>query len=109
MFLIFIRFYHKSHMRMRRHGYLKFYRITQLIRSLPLIIISAANSVLVVLIKITDKYCPEKCTSLNIKPNNILQIFTCTECAIMLPILIYYLGKAIYFDLFSLIHSKFIV
>jgi hypothetical protein len=34
------RFYHYHHMKSRRDGYLEFYRVTRVIRSLPLIIVS---------------------------------------------------------------------
>lgn len=41
---MFDRCYQYHHMKSRRHGYLEFYRTTRLIRSLPLIIISAGFS-----------------------------------------------------------------
>ena len=90
---IFDRFYHFHHMKSRRDGYLEFYRNTRYIRAFPLIIISAGNSALVVLLKILNKYCPEKCTSANLEPINFLQMFVSLETALILPDLIYYLGN----------------
>ena len=81
-------------MQMRRHGYLEFYRITRYVRALPLIIVSASNSLMLVLLKLLAKYCPDKCTSANLTPTNFLQIFVSVETAILLPSLIYYLGKS---------------
>ena len=81
-------------MKSRRNGYLEFYRVTRLIRSLPLIIISAGNSILLVLVRILLKYCPNnKCFSLSLTPENILQIFVSAEFLMIFPILIYYLGN----------------
>jgi len=96
--LLFDRFYHFHHMKMRRHGYLEFYRLTRYIRYLPLLIVSASNSILVILIKIIDKYCPIKCTSSNLEPVNFLQIFISIETAILIPALIYYLVQTIRFN-----------
>ena len=81
-------------MQMRRHGYLEFYRLTRYVRALPLIIVSASNSLLLVLLKLVAKYCPDKCTSANLTPVNFLQMFVSVETAILLPSLIYYLGKS---------------
>ena len=49
IYLLF-RFYHYQHMKSRRHGYLTFYRVTRLIRSIPLLIISASKLKLLLLI-----------------------------------------------------------
>ena len=54
---------------------------------------------LVILFKLIDKYCPKKCTPVDLQPQNLLQIFISLECAVLLPLLIYYLGKSIYFSL----------
>lgn len=97
----FDRFYQFHHMKSRRLGYLEFYRVTRTIRSLPLLIISAGNSLLVILIKLLAKYCPDKCTAENLTPNNFLQIFISLENCLLLPIMIYYLG------LFSLLYKYF--
>jgi len=97
--LIFDRFYHFQHMKSRRHGYLEFYRITRLIRSLPLLIISGGNSILVVLVKVLQNYCPIECTADKLTPNNFLQIFVSIENIILLPILIYYLWQTITFNM----------
>ena len=64
-----------------------------MVRSLPLTIISAGNSMLVVLIKILQNYCPVECTSDKLTPNNFLQIFVSLENILLLPIMIYYLSK----------------
>lgn len=43
LFYVFDRVYHFHHMKSRRNGYLAFYRNTRLVRSLPLITISAGR------------------------------------------------------------------
>lgn len=92
---MFDRFYHYKHMWHRRQGYLEFYRVTRWLRTIPFLIISAGNSLLIVLIKILNKYCPAqtKCTSANLTEINFLQIFVSIETALLIPILVYYLGK----------------
>ena len=54
------------------------------------------NSALIVLIKVVNKYCPIKCTSANLEPLNFLQMFVSLETALVLPVLIYYLGLKIF-------------
>lgn len=87
----FDRFYQYQHMKSKRDGYLEFYRETRLIRSLPLFVLSAGNSALLVLERTLSTHCKNKCTSLNLTPENFLQAFVTVECLILLPILIYYL------------------
>ena len=106
-------------MKSRRDGYLEFYRNTRLVRSLPLFILSAGkslsyvkikssqvkcniwiwnligNSILVVLIRMLSKYCPDKCTSANLEAVNFLQMFVSFEVVLLLPIMIYYLGNSL--------------
>jgi len=96
---LFDRFYHFHHMKSRRHGYLEFYRVTRLVRSLPLTIISAGNSILLVLVKILQNYCPVECTPDKLTPNNFLQIFVSLENILLLPIMIYYLKQTISFNM----------
>jgi hypothetical protein len=57
-----------------------------------------ANSLLIVLIKIIPKYCPEKCTSLKLDPINFLQIFISVENLLIVSILINYLVLTIKFN-----------
>lgn len=89
--LSFDRFYQYQHMNSKRHGYLEFYRETRFVRSLPLFVLSAGNSALLVLVKALSTHCPVKCTSLNLTPVNFLQAFVTVECLVLLPILLYYL------------------
>lgn len=95
---LFDRFYHSKHMQSKRNGYLEFYRQTRLIRALPLLIISAGNSFLLVLVKVLTTHCPEKCTSANLTPVNFLQMFVSAETALLLPILTFYLLKTYKFN-----------
>lgn len=96
--LFFDRYYHYHHMKSRRYGYLEFYRNTRLIRSLPLYIISAGNSALVIIVKVLEKYCPVKCTAENLTPENFLQIFVSFEVVLLFPILLYFLKQTITFN-----------
>jgi hypothetical protein len=87
-------------MQSRRHGYLEFYRTSRLRRALPLIIYTAANSILIVLIKLIPKYCLTSCNwiSVDLKPVNLLQMFITLECVIITIILLNYLVMTIQFN-----------
>lgn len=98
LMFIFHRYYHYRHMQSRRNGYLDFYRNTRLRRSLPLYLISAGNMVLIILIKMVIKYCPVKCTSIDLKPIHFLQIFVSFENILILSILINYLVITVKFN-----------
>ena len=95
---LFDRCYQYHHMKSRRYGYLDFYRKTRFIRSLPFLLVSASNSMLIFLIKILNKYCPTQCTSQNLTSVNFLQIYVSVETIILLPILIHYLILTIKFN-----------
>lgn len=96
--LLFDRYYHFRHMASKRCGYLEFYRKTRLIRSLPLIIVSAGNSILVVLVKVLTTHCPKQCTFLKFTPVNFLQAYVTLETIILLPILLFYLKQTYTFN-----------
>ncbi|CAF0758581.1 unnamed protein product [Brachionus calyciflorus] len=98
VFYIFDRVYQFHHMKSRRNGYLEFYRSTRLIRSLPLITISAGNAMIIVLLRVFDKYCSNSCTSANLTPLSFIQIFTSVEFGMVLLILFKYLYMTIRFN-----------
>ncbi|RNA32256.1 transmembrane protein -like [Brachionus plicatilis] len=90
MFYVFDRVYHFHHMKSRRNGYLAFYRNTRLVRSLPLIVISAGNAIMVVLLRVFNKYCPESCTNSHLTALDFFQIFSSVEFGLIVLILVHY-------------------
>lgn len=104
IFYIFDRVYQYHHMKSRRNGYLEFYRSTRLVRSLPLVIISAGNAILIVLLRVFNKYCAVSCTDAKLTPLNFVQIFTSGEFALIFIVLVDYLCN--YFKLILQLYLK---
>lgn len=90
--------YHHNHI--QRCGYLEFYRKTQLLQKIPLLVPSLGNTFLVVCLAIFKKYCvDEKCpTDSGLKCFNYLQILFGLEVVILLFCLIKYLVLVVNFN-----------
>ncbi|KAG8190906.1 hypothetical protein JTE90_014387 [Oedothorax gibbosus] len=94
--------YHHNYL--QRCGYLEFFRNTQLLQRIPLIVPSLGNVLLVVVLALFLRYCPgmEKCPSnSSFYCENYLQILFGIEVFILLPCLIKYLVLVVKFN-----HSK---
>jgi len=94
--------YHHNHI--QRCGYLDFYRNTQLLQKIPLLVSSLGNALLVVSLAIFQKYCSsdEKCDATgSLSCYNYIQIFFGSEGLVLLFCLIKYLVLVVKFN-----HSK---
>ncbi|KFM61699.1 Transmembrane protein 192, partial [Stegodyphus mimosarum] len=91
--------YHHNYI--QRCGYLEFFRNTQLLQKIPLLIPSLGNALLVVILSLFQKYCPllEKCPiDSNFHCYNYLQIIIGVEACMLLICLINYLVLVVKFN-----------
>ncbi|XP_054720213.1 transmembrane protein 192-like [Uloborus diversus] len=91
--------YHHNHI--QRCGYLEFFRNTQLLQKVPLLIPSLGNALLVVTLAVFQRYCPnyENCPpDGDFKCHNYLQIFFGSEVFMLLIFLTKYLVLVVKFN-----------
>ncbi|XP_015916404.1 transmembrane protein 192 [Parasteatoda tepidariorum] len=91
--------YHHNYI--QRCGYLEFFRKTQLLQRIPLIVPSLGNTLLIVVTSILQKYCPDmkRCPSDgSLYCHNYLQIIFGIEAFILLACLFKYLYIVIQFN-----------
>ncbi|XP_041373718.1 transmembrane protein 192-like [Gigantopelta aegis] len=93
-------FFRRKHHVSRLYGYLEFFRRTKKIRRVPLLINSGASAVLLILVKVLDKYCNKTpgaaCPTL--RDENYIQIVITIEVALIIPFLGLYLVRTVRFN-----------
>ncbi|GIY32740.1 transmembrane protein 192 [Caerostris darwini] len=90
-----------KHNYLQRCGYLEFFRNTQLLQRVPLIVLSLGNVMLVVVLAVFQRFCilPQYCpTNSMMHCENYLQILFGCEMLILLPCLIKYLVIVVKFN-----------
>uniref|UniRef100_A0A0B6ZSY9 Transmembrane protein 192 n=1 Tax=Arion vulgaris TaxID=1028688 RepID=A0A0B6ZSY9_9EUPU len=91
------RYFHLKHKKNRLNGYLNFYRKTQNVRRMPILINSCANAVMVVLVKVLDSHCSrDSCSKLS--QIQWIQIVISIECSAALIFLMVYLVQTVMFN-----------
>ncbi|XP_052805755.1 transmembrane protein 192-like [Mya arenaria] len=92
------RYYRNQHYRSRLFGYLNFYRQTRNIRRLPLVVASAALSILLITTQIIMEKCVHQVKCGPLSREGYIQIVVSVSCALQIGLLVIYSIRTIQFN-----------